>query len=49
MSDVEARVYELADDDALAAAETLVKEGFLDVADICTGAYSKACKEAGLQ
>jgi D-xylose transport system substrate-binding protein len=28
---------------------TLVKEGFLDVQDICTGAYAKACKEAGLQ
>jgi D-xylose transport system substrate-binding protein len=29
--------------------DPLVKEGFLDVADICTGSYAKACKEAGLQ
>ena len=29
--------------------DPLVKEGFLDVADICTGPYAKACKEAGLQ
>jgi D-xylose transport system substrate-binding protein len=28
---------------------TVVKEGFLDVQDICTAAYAKACKEAGLQ
>jgi D-xylose transport system substrate-binding protein len=28
---------------------TLIKEGFLDVKDICTEAYAKACKEAGLQ
>jgi D-xylose transport system substrate-binding protein len=29
--------------------DPLVKEGFLDVADICTGPYAKPCKEAGLQ
>jgi D-xylose transport system substrate-binding protein len=29
--------------------DPLVKEGFLDVADICTDAYAKACKEAGPQ
>ena len=29
--------------------DPLVKEGFLDVADICTGPYQKACQEAGLQ
>ena len=29
--------------------ETVVKDGFLDVADICTGNYAKACQEAGLQ
>jgi D-xylose transport system substrate-binding protein len=29
--------------------DPLVKEGFLDVADICTPAYQKACQEAGLQ
>jgi D-xylose transport system substrate-binding protein len=29
--------------------DPLVKEGFLDVADICTGPYAKECKEAGLQ
>jgi D-xylose transport system substrate-binding protein len=29
--------------------DPLVKEGFLDVADICTDAYAKECKEAGLQ
>jgi D-xylose transport system substrate-binding protein len=29
--------------------DPLVKEGFLDVADICTSAYAKECKEAGLQ
>jgi D-xylose transport system substrate-binding protein len=28
---------------------TLIKDGFLDVGDICTGAYKSACKEAGLQ
>jgi D-xylose transport system substrate-binding protein len=28
---------------------TVVKEGFLDVGDICTGPYQKACKEHGLQ
>jgi D-xylose transport system substrate-binding protein len=28
---------------------TLIKDGFLDVGDICTGAYKAACKEAGLQ
>jgi D-xylose transport system substrate-binding protein len=28
---------------------TLVKDGFLDVGEICTGPYAKACKEAGLQ
>ena len=28
---------------------TVVKDGFLEVADICSGAYAKACKEAGLQ
>ncbi len=29
--------------------DPLVKEGFLDVADICTGPYVEPCKEAGLQ
>ena len=29
--------------------DPLVKEGFLDVADICTGSYVKPCQEAGLQ
>jgi D-xylose transport system substrate-binding protein len=29
--------------------DPLVKEGFLDVSDICTGPYAKECKEAGLQ
>jgi D-xylose transport system substrate-binding protein len=29
--------------------DPLVKEGFLDVADICTGPYAKECEEAGLQ
>ena len=29
--------------------DPLVKEGFLDVADICTGPYAEPCKEAGLQ
>jgi D-xylose transport system substrate-binding protein len=29
--------------------DPLVEEGFLDVADICTGPYQKACQEAGLQ
>jgi len=28
---------------------TLVKDGFLDVGEICTGPYAKACQEAGLQ
>jgi D-xylose transport system substrate-binding protein len=28
---------------------TVVKDGFLDVQEICTGPYAKACKEAGLQ
>jgi D-xylose transport system substrate-binding protein len=28
---------------------TVVKEGFLDVGDICTGTYAQDCKEAGLQ
>jgi D-xylose transport system substrate-binding protein len=28
---------------------TVVKDGFLDVAEICTGKYTQACKEAGLQ
>jgi D-xylose transport system substrate-binding protein len=29
--------------------DPLVKEGFLDVADICTGPYRNACQEVGLQ
>src|ERR687892_734733 len=29
--------------------DPLVKEGFLDMGDICTDAYAKACKEVGLQ
>jgi D-xylose transport system substrate-binding protein len=29
--------------------DPLVKEGFLDVADICTGPYVEPCKEYGLQ
>jgi D-xylose transport system substrate-binding protein len=28
---------------------TVVKDGFLDVGEICTGAYASACKKAGLQ
>jgi D-xylose transport system substrate-binding protein len=28
---------------------TVVKDGFLDVGEICTGPYRAACKEAGLQ
>jgi D-xylose transport system substrate-binding protein len=28
---------------------TVVKDGFLDVGEICTGAYKSACEEAGLQ
>ena len=28
---------------------TLIKDGFLDVGEICIGAYKAACKEAGLQ
>ena len=28
---------------------TVVKDGFLDVGDICTGTYAQDCKEAGLQ
>jgi D-xylose transport system substrate-binding protein len=28
---------------------TLVKDGFLDVSEICTGKYAQHCKEAGLQ
>jgi D-xylose transport system substrate-binding protein len=28
---------------------TIVKDGFLDVQEICTDAYAKACKAAGLQ
>ena len=28
---------------------TVVKDGFLDVGEICTGAYAQACKKAGLQ
>jgi D-xylose transport system substrate-binding protein len=28
---------------------TVVKEGFLDVGEICTGPYQKACEEHGLQ
>ena len=28
---------------------TVVKDGFLKAADICTGQYAKACKEAGVQ
>jgi D-xylose transport system substrate-binding protein len=28
---------------------TLIKDGFLDVGDICTGPYKAACEEAGLQ
>jgi len=28
---------------------TLIKDGFLDVGEICTSAYADACKEAGLQ
>jgi D-xylose transport system substrate-binding protein len=28
---------------------TVVKEGFLDVGDICTGPYAAACKKAGLE
>ena len=28
---------------------TVVKEGFLDVGEICTGPYASACKKVGLQ
>jgi D-xylose transport system substrate-binding protein len=28
---------------------TVVKDGFLDIGEICTGKYTQACKEAGLQ
>jgi D-xylose transport system substrate-binding protein len=28
---------------------TVVKEGFLKIGDICTGAYAEACKKAGLE
>jgi len=28
---------------------TLVKDGFLDAKDICTGPYAKACKQAGVE
>jgi D-xylose transport system substrate-binding protein len=28
---------------------TLIKDGFLDVGDICTGPYKAACEDAGLQ
>src|ERR671922_2635425 len=28
---------------------TVVKDGFLDVSEICTGKYAKYCKEAGLE
>jgi D-xylose transport system substrate-binding protein len=30
-------------------ADTVVKDGFLDVSEICTGPYAKACPEAGLE
>jgi D-xylose transport system substrate-binding protein len=29
--------------------DPLVKEGFLDASDICTGKYAEPCKEAGVQ
>jgi D-xylose transport system substrate-binding protein len=29
--------------------DVLVDDGFLDVPDICTGAYADACQEAGLE
>lgn len=29
--------------------ETVVKDGFLDVSEICSGPYQKACQEAGLR
>jgi D-xylose transport system substrate-binding protein len=30
-------------------ADTVVKDGFLEVSDICTGPYAKACAEAGIE
>jgi D-xylose transport system substrate-binding protein len=29
--------------------DTVVKDGFLKTSDICTSAYAKACKDAGIQ
>jgi D-xylose transport system substrate-binding protein len=29
--------------------DTVIKDGFLKVADVCTGAYAKGCKAAGIQ
>ena len=29
--------------------DPLVKEGFLDASEICTGKYAQDCKEAGVQ
>ena len=29
--------------------DTVIKDGFLTVDEICTGKYAAACKEAGLQ
>ena len=29
--------------------DTVIKDGFLKVADVCTGAYASACKDAGIQ
>jgi D-xylose transport system substrate-binding protein len=30
-------------------ADTVVKSGFIKVADLCTGPYADACAEAGIQ
>jgi D-xylose transport system substrate-binding protein len=29
--------------------DTVIKDGFLKSADVCTAAYAKACKDAGIQ
>jgi D-xylose transport system substrate-binding protein len=29
--------------------DTVVKDGFVKPADLCTGAYAKACADAGIQ
>jgi D-xylose transport system substrate-binding protein len=29
--------------------DTVIKDGFLKPADVCTAQYAKACKDAGIQ